>query len=172
MKTELCYCLSYNFFQALLFLFPSMYFNSKIQWHENCVFRLFYWFVEKVTLYAHMKMKRSILPGSLFVRLWEQDWATRIYFTPRMNLPLHRLRTSKEGFLEGCAGVGYARTPDGVNARAENICFLCKSQWLWPEVERPLGNLDNGCHGAEFSFFYYARKHTTMDPSERQHPPL
>lgn len=32
-------------------------------WHENCVFRLFYWLVGKVTLYAHMKMKRSISQG-------------------------------------------------------------------------------------------------------------
>lgn len=96
--------------QSLVILVPFDVFQlQNTLWHENCVFRLFYWFAEKVTLYVHMKMKRSIPPG-LFVRIWKQSQRTGIRFIPSLPLPLRRPWAPREGFSEGCAGVAYMRT--------------------------------------------------------------
>ena len=104
----------------------------------------------KVTAYAHMKKRRSALPGLRFVRVCEQE--RRPVYVPHLD----RISLCRDGGRPGGLPVKLCRcglgegTWQGANVGVETV-FTLQNQGPWPEIEGAACGLDSSPHGTEFS---------------------
>lgn len=147
---KLCYCLSWHFFQALLFLFPSMYFNSKIHCDMKIVYSdcsidlLRKWPCMHTWKWGDpycLASLRKDLRTSGYVFVSHPDWVSLCRNWGHLG------RAS-------CRVVQVGPWEDTCRGRTWElkVFTLQKPVGPGPEIQGPLCDLNGGSHGTEFSF--------------------